>query len=50
VTSNFPNPSTFACTAILFPIPPAFTSATLTQPVPVIAGQTIAVTVNISFS
>lgn len=50
VTLNTNNQSTFPCLALLFPIPPAFTSATLAQPVPVSAGQTIAVTVNISFS
>lgn len=50
VTSNFPNPSTFSCPALLFPIPAPFTSATLATPIPVSTGQTIAVTVNISFS
>ncbi len=50
LTTNPPNPSTMTCPALYFPIPAAFTSATLSQGVPVSAGQNIAVTVNISFS
>lgn len=54
VTLNSGGQSTFPCLALQFPIPAPFTSADLTvspaQPVPVGAGQTIAVTVTISFS
>lgn len=53
-TTNPPGPTTMTCPALFFPISAPFTSADLTvspaQPVPVSAGQTIAVTVVISFS
>ena len=50
ITANGVSPTTLPCPTLLFPIPAPFTSATLTQGVPVSAGQTIAVTVTISFS
>jgi len=50
IISDGIHPTTLPCSGLFFPIPAPFTAASLTQGVPVSTGQTIAVTVVISFS